>query len=1011
MSHATLVFEGPSLAERGLSGRERLAVVLVIAAVFAFDILTPEGIGIAFLYVPILWTALLWGTRRLVMVIAAACSLLAIIDPVFFENGALEADIINRIITLMTLWFLVYFGLFYRQLVTKLHNKLERQVAERTAELSEANRTLIEEAQQRKRVDDELREREELLHVTFDTAPVGINIVSPEGRFLHANAAYQRMMGYTEEELRHKTTFDLIHQDDLPRNRILREELLAGGDSFEIEKRNHTKDGGLIWVRTKVSPVKDGLGNLRFTVGVSQDITARKQLQQALSEAEQRLRFLITTVPAVIYSCDIVPPYRVSFITENVKAQMGYDAGHFIRDSNLWLENIHPDDLAPVFAELGRLAGPQTHAVEYRFRHKNGAYRWLHDGWRLVRDADGHPKEIVGFRIDITERKRAEAQRAQLAAIVENANVAILSRTLDGIITSWNPGAEKMLGYTAAEAIGRGATFTVPPGRRPNLARNNESMLRGEVMASESDRMTKDGRVIDVLTSHSPIRDDAGNIIGASVILQDVSALKQAQAAVKESEERLRAAFDQAAVGMALRGIDPRDSRWLRVNQKLCEIFGYTREELLQLTSVDVTLPEERHIAIEYNEQLLRGDITSYSREKRYVRKNGEIFWANISVSAVRGPDGHPTHVITAIQDVTERKRAEEALRRSEERFFKIFRSSPIPVAIATVDEARLVDVNDSYLEFFGYGRDEVVGRTPAELGLWVDPDHRAELREKIRTGGSVRNVEARFRRKSGEIVIALFSMENIQIQDESFYIAMRVDVTEARRAEEERTRYLHRLRTLSRRLVETQETERRRLAAELHDRIGQNLTALTINLNIVRSQLSPESEAQHAARLEDSRALVEATIESVRDAIAELRPTVLDDYGLLAALRWYGKQFEKRSGVVTTVEAQDLFPRLPSQVEAALYRIAQEALNNTLKHATARRATLRLDADTSRVALTVADDGDGFDSVLIGPHGMQPGWGLLMMRERAESVGGRLRVESAPSHGTRVVVEVDRRA
>ena len=97
--------------------------------------------------------------------------------------------------------------------------------------------------------------------------------------------------------------------------------------------------------------------------------------------------------------------------------------------------------------------------------------------------------------------------------------------------------------------------------------------------------------------------------------------------------------------------------------------------------------------------------------------------------------------------------------------------------------------------------------------------------------------------------------------------------------------------------------------------------------------------------------------------------------------------------------------------MEAALYRIAQEALNNTLKHATARRATLRLDADTSRVALTVADDGAGFDPMLIGPHGMQPGWGLLMMRERAESVGGRLRVESAPSHGTRVVVEVERRA
>jgi PAS domain S-box-containing protein/diguanylate cyclase (GGDEF)-like protein len=139
---------------------------------------------------------------------------------------------------------------------------------------------------------------------------------------------------------------------------------------------------------------------------------------------------------------------------------------------------------------------------------------------------------------------------------------------------------------------------------------------------------------------------------------------RRAEEALRESEEHFRAAFEQAAVGMALRDIDAHNSRWLRVNQKLCSILGYSEEELLQLTSVDITPPGERDLAIDYNEKMIRGELTTYSREKRYVRKGGCIIWVNLSVTAVRGPDGNPTHVISVIQDINERKEAEARVRR-----------------------------------------------------------------------------------------------------------------------------------------------------------------------------------------------------------------------------------------------------------------------------------------------------------------------------------------------------------
>jgi signal transduction histidine kinase len=215
-------------------------------------------------------------------------------------------------------------------------------------------------------------------------------------------------------------------------------------------------------------------------------------------------------------------------------------------------------------------------------------------------------------------------------------------------------------------------------------------------------------------------------------------------------------------------------------------------------------------------------------------------------------------------------------------------------------------------------------------------------------------------------------------------------------------------LRTLAARLVETEEAERRRLARELHDRVGQSLTALSINLNIIRSQL-PADSAQAAARLNDSLRLVEETVEHTRDVMADLRPPVLDDYGLLAALRWYAGQCSDALVVAVQVEGQELSPRLPPAVETALFRIAQEALNNVTRHAHATQANVRLEAVADTARLTIADDGVGFDPAARRPPGEPPLWGLINMRERAEAVGGRLRVESAPGQGTHVVVKVPR--
>jgi two-component system sensor histidine kinase UhpB len=217
------------------------------------------------------------------------------------------------------------------------------------------------------------------------------------------------------------------------------------------------------------------------------------------------------------------------------------------------------------------------------------------------------------------------------------------------------------------------------------------------------------------------------------------------------------------------------------------------------------------------------------------------------------------------------------------------------------------------------------------------------------------------------------------------------------------------RLRTLSQRLIEVEETERRAINRELHDRIGQNLAVLNLNLEIVRGQLPADVPADVTTRLTDARAMLERTVAHVRDVMSDLRPAALDDYGLDAALGTYVDAFSARTGLKVAYCAEPIVPRLPVVMETALFRLAQGALVNVAKHAHARHVELALVASAERVVLTVSDDGVGFAPE--APDETRPSWGLTTMRERADAIGAVIILESAPGEGTRVIVDAPRPA
>ncbi len=311
----------------------------------------------------------------------------------------------------------------------------------------------------------------------------------------------------------------------------------------------------------------------------------------------------------------------------------------------------------------------------------------------------------------------------------------------------------------------------------------------------------------------------------------------------------------------------------------------------------------------------------------------------------------------------------------------------------------------DGWMDYV-YPEDIPIVRNWAAVSL-TGNEHTCDYRVKV-DGGGVRWLRSYSRPmwdpKQDRVVRVYGAVQDISEQREG-EVEQRRLLTEISKQREE-------LRSLNQRLAETQELERQHLVQELHDQVGQNLTAIALNLNIVKSQilglpLPQETERLVDTRMDDTISLVRQTTVQIRSVMADLRPPVLDDYGLKAALDWYATQVHERTGLTIHVTHATDISRLPVQIENALFRIAQEAVTNVVKHANATQVSINLAVINDSMALTVWDDGQGFSIDSVDANLSRTGWGLLSMEQRAEAVGGRCEVSSHAGRGTAVVVEV----
>ena len=482
----------------------------------------------------------------------------------------------------------------------------------------------------------------------------------------------------------------------------------------------------------------------------------------------------------------------------------------------------------------------------------------------------------------------------------------------------------------------------------------------------------------------------------------DITERKVAEKALRESEKKFHRLVEAVSEGICK--VDE-NFTIIYINRQMAEMLGYRPEEMLGRRVESFMFPEDLtdHTGKKADRQ--KGILEHY--ERRLKHRDGTTLWVIVSPQPLFDEGGGFEGSLAMFTDITQRKKMEESLRVSEEKYRTLFEHTGTGLII--VEEDTTISLaNHEFEKLSGYPKEEVEGKKKtAEFTRPEDVEkiHRYHYLRRKNPQAAPKEYESRIIDKYGKVKYTHNTVTMIPETGKS--IVSFNDITERKKAERALLEKQDQLQAMTLRISEIEEAERKEISRTLHDLVGQNLTALNLNLNIVVSLLPEKTGSIVAHRLEEAQKLGEEITRHIREVISELRPSVLDDFGLVAALHWYGERFRVLTGLRINIEEKEFFPRLPSNRETIIFRIAQEALTNVSKHAGASRVDLRLEKGEGLVRLTITDNGRGFffEGFRLGSE--KGGWGLATMKERAAALGGSLQVHSEPGIGTRLTLRL----
>ena len=525
--------------------------------------------------------------------------------------------------------------------------------------------TFISDITLRKQYELRLRESEELFHIQVEgVQDYAIFMLNSQGYVLNWNAGAERLKGYRAEEIIGKHCSCFYPQEERESGKPDAEIKKAAAEGrLTDEGWRIRKDGSRFWADVIITALYDESGNLRGFSKVTHDITVRKKVEDALRFSEARYRALFHDNPTMILTLDA----DLTMLTVNpfCASQLGYTIDEL--EGQPVLKLFHEDDRPAVAEQLQRCLQNPNQVKHWQFRkiRKDGELLWVEETAQAIYDLSGALNILVVCQ-DVTGRKRLEDEVKKTSMLNElilaSAGEGIIGLDLEGNQTFVNASAAAMLGYDVNELVGKNSHsiwhYALPDGSHYHKEKCPvyAAYIDGTVHSGEEIFLRKDGTFFPAQFTSRPIYSD-GKITGAVLTFNDITERKQNEEALQQSEERFRATFNQAAVGIG--HVTP-DGRWLRINQKYCDVVGYTEEEIKTLTIQEITHPDDQETSMRHYQLLLEGKLDNYSLEKRYICKDGSTVWVNLTASMVFDAGGNPMFAVGVVEDISKRKRAEE---------------------------------------------------------------------------------------------------------------------------------------------------------------------------------------------------------------------------------------------------------------------------------------------------------------------------------------------------------------
>lgn len=727
------------------------------------------------------------------------------------------------------------------------------------------------------------------------------------------------------------------------------------GIPYDLEIPFTTVKGNRKWIRTTAQAEKEN-GIIVRVIGNIMDITERVQAKQALMTANN----IINRSPAAAFLWKNEEGWPVEFVSENVENLLGYSVYELTEGTLLYSDIIHSDDITRVNEEVDSAGRKKNQRIiehePYRIITKNGGFKWIADKTYIQRDSRGDITHYEGIIYDITNSILADMElrlrSEELAALLKTSRAVSSTLDLENILQTTTDSIVEIIGIDSAalylldgEELYLGATTPPLDSQMPDYLRRPD------------------------IADHPHLQKSIFNKL--PVILDD--------ARTADLTEEERAIRDNR--GLKTIVYIPLMTRQQALGALILGTTGTPRS--FSQKEIDLCITMANQVAVSLQNANLHEELKKYS--------------------------------IDLEEQILERNQYAKALMESEQNFRDLVGNLMDGVAI--IDEKGFhIYINPRFSEITGYSEVELTKMTGWDFTMKEDLDQLKQKMEDRMAGKLVeKNYERIIVRKDGTELPVEMSTTMTVWQREKRPIAIIRDISERKQAEHDKDILLHqvqeandRLRSLSRELINSQEAERKRISQELHDELGQALTAISLDLGIIELNLHPEAPPEIRDRLSDTKKKADGLDQMIRELALDLRPSLLDDLGLLPTLNWYVERFKQRSEIEVVVEVSGGEKRLPDEVETALYRIIQEALTNVVKHAKAKKVGLRIDKRAGAVMVIIEDDGRGFNiDSLQFPETSPRGLGLIGMADRTALVGGDFRIYSKPGEGARIEVEI----